>query len=269
MAIEQLPHPSCTSAWGLQWFSPPMPTVLLITLRGHALRRWEQETGFPWGSRSRNRTNKRCVLAADLPVECAAMFAEWLLASASQVHWTADHRKVLSRPTADHLADLQDAGFGYAPPSTGELRVHRDSEDGFTVLIALDAVLPSGGSVCFLPYSDGVHLPDHRLPKLTRTWGHSPYEFTASDAGLGCMFRASTLHWGRANVSTAGRIIINATLGCTERVRVQEAREQVPPDRERVGIKVQARRRRISSRALGSRTKAQRSEAKKKRKTSG
>jgi len=106
MAIEQLPHSSCTSAWGLQWFSPPMPTVLLITLRGHALLRWEQETGFPWGSRSRNRTNKRCVLAADLPVECAAMFAEWLLASASQVHWTADHRKVLSRPTADHFSWL-------------------------------------------------------------------------------------------------------------------------------------------------------------------
>jgi len=227
MAVECISRLATTAAWGLQFFEAPMPGVLLSHLWRQACQRWQQETGWPWKSRSRNARRKRTVLPAELPDDCAEMLAQWLVSSASQVNWSNAERQVLARPIAEHLLDLRDAGFGYAPPRTGELRIHRDSDDGFTVLIALDQVIHGGGTVAFLPYSDRVQLPEHRLTGLPRTWPHPEFEFTASEPGVGCLFRASTLHWGRANVSAAGRIIINATLGSTLRVRVQDARDQV------------------------------------------
>jgi hypothetical protein len=125
---DEQPGDSETAGWGLQMFEQLAPASITRTLREHACLRWNESTCGEWGERSHASVRKRAVLPARMPYALRNMVAVWLRRCALQDGWTERHRSVLSRPIAEHAADLEHAGYGFAPPKTGELSLHRDSE---------------------------------------------------------------------------------------------------------------------------------------------
>ena len=116
-----------TSAWGLQAL-PMAPGCLIRVLKEHACMRWRESTGGDWGVRCPGSVRQRSVLPALMPRHIRNMVAAWISRCASDQGWTARHSAVLSATPAELERDLKVAGYGFAPPKTGDLGLHRDSK---------------------------------------------------------------------------------------------------------------------------------------------
>jgi hypothetical protein len=125
---------TCTSGWGLRTL-PIAPAVLTRVLKDHACQRWKESTGGEWGACCPDSVRKRSVLPAEMPSSISQAVAAWLARLALLDGWTDSHRAVLSRSPAEHERDLESAGYGFAPPKTGDLGLHRDSEVTLPLLL--------------------------------------------------------------------------------------------------------------------------------------
>ena len=88
--------------------------------------------------------------------------------------------------------------------------------------------MEGAGTVVFLPYSDNAYMADKNITSLIRTWTHGAHEVTCTEPGVGWMFNANTLHWGRGNRSVdQHRILLNVTLGSSQDTDITENRSHI------------------------------------------
>lgn len=210
------PGPATPESWGMtQHVAPPS---IITSLQLLSRQQWHTHTGHMWGSRHRDSCDARMVLPIPhLPLSLVRSISTWLSGEVRDNVTDPRARAILDRSTSQMAVDLQNSGVGFCPPRCGGLGLHRDADDGFTLLIALDPVFTSGGSLAFYPHSEHIVVSSGitRSADIQSRCLYEPHTVTGP-AGTAWLFPSATLHWGRGNVVPNNwRIVFNAVLGST------------------------------------------------------
>lgn len=213
--------------WDMVTFDAP--DVMLRSMRELAEAAWLEQTGYVWGSTHKLACRRRAVLPLrGMCRELATMVAVWLRTVGSTHDVSARVRAILLRPQKHMIVDIMESGAGFCPPGCGSLGLHRDGDDGLTLLVALDPIYESGGSIVFLPQSEEVPIPldvTARSFRLVSDWQYAYYITGSANPGACWLFPSATLHWGRNNVLHGNwRIVYNVVLGSSGINAVDEIR---------------------------------------------